>query len=67
MIFRTGCILVVGLCDEEVLQQVYVFIKNLLVMEFPSIYQSLVTEETSKVKNKKSTVRKRYIIVDIKV
>ena len=67
MIFRTGSILVVGMCDEDVLQQVYVFIKNLLVMEFPLIYQSLVTEETPKVKSKKSTVRKRYIIVDVKV
>ena len=67
MIFRTGSILVVGMCDENILQQVYVFIKNLLVMEFPLIYQSLVTEETPKVKSKKSTVRKRYIIVDVKV
>ena len=47
MIFRTGSILIVGMCDENVLQQVYVFIKNLLVMEFPLIYQSLVTEEVS--------------------
>ncbi len=67
MIFRTGSILVVGMCDEDVLQQVYVFIKNLLVMEFPYIYQCLATEEPSKVKNKKSTVRKRYIIVDVKL
>lgn len=65
MIFRTGSILIVGMCEEDVLQQVYVFIKNLLVMEFPLIYQSLITSENApKAKNTKTTIRKRYIIVD---
>jgi len=68
MIFRTGSILIVGMCEEDVLQHVYVYIKNLLVTEFPLIYQSLViSENPPKAKTTKTTVRKRYIIVDTKV
>ena len=67
MIFRTGSILIVGMCDENVLEQVYVFIKDLLVTEFQQVYQSLVTDENVKPKNKKKNVRKRYIIVDTHV
>jgi hypothetical protein len=67
MIFRTGSILIVGMCDEDILEQVYVFIKNLLIAEFQQVYQSLVTDETVKPKNKKKNVRKRYIIVDTHV
>jgi hypothetical protein len=67
MIFRTGSILIVGMCEEDVLQQVYVFIKNLLVMEFPLVYQSLVTSENAPKSKKNTTIRKRYIIVDTKL
>lgn len=64
MIFRTGSILIVGMCDEHVLDEVYIIIKNMLIVEFPLIYQSIVHEQDIKPKNKKTSVRKRFITVD---
>ena len=64
MIFRTGSILIVGMCDEHVLDEVYVIIKNMLIVEFPLIYQSIVHEQDIKQKNKKTSIRKRFITVD---
>lgn len=64
MIFRTGSILIVGMCEEDVLDEVYVIIKNMLIVEFPLIYQSIVQEEDIKPKNKKTSIRKRFITVD---
>lgn len=64
MIFRTGSILVVGMCDEDVLQFVYEFIKTLLKTEFMSIYQKITDPEDMKRKQKKPKVRKRFIVVD---
>jgi len=63
MIFRTGSILIVGMCDEFVLDLVYKFIKNLVMEEFANICQRLATsEELSFVKKKNAKVRKRIII-----
>lgn len=38
MIFRTGSVLIVGKCDESVLNEVYVFIKKLLIDEYKNIH-----------------------------
>ena len=63
MIFRTGSILIVGMCDEFVLDLVYKFIKGLVAEEFTNICQRLATsEELSFVKKKNAKVRKRIII-----
>ena len=65
MIFRTGSILIVGMCDEFVLDIVYKFIKNLLKIEFATICQrTATTEELTFVKKKNSKVRKRPVIFD---
>ena len=65
MIFRTGSILIVGMCDEDVLQVVFNFIKRVLKEEFTNICQRLATqEELSFVKKKNSKVRKRFILFD---
>ena len=72
MIFRTGSILVVGMCEEPVLDEVYVFIKNLLETEFIEIYHTihehneLEDDDNDKNKNKlkKIKARKKIIIVD---
>jgi len=65
MIFRTGSILIVGMCDEFVLDLVYTFIKGLVREEFTTICQRLTTqEELSFVKKKNAKVRKRFIIFD---
>ena len=65
MVFRTGSILIVGMCDEEVLKVVFTFIKKVLKEEFTNICQRLATqEELSFVKKKNSKVRKRFIVFD---
>ena len=64
MIFRTGSILIVGMCDELVLEEVYIFIKNMLIIEFPKVYHSIVPIEDMKPKIKKMSIRKKIIVVD---
>ena len=65
MIFRTGSILIVGMCEEYILDEVYLYIKHLLQKEFNKIYQSITDPDTLvKSKPKKTKIRKRYIIVD---
>jgi hypothetical protein len=43
MIFRTGSVLIVGKCEEHILQNIYVFIKNVLEREYINCYTT--TEE----------------------
>jgi hypothetical protein len=38
MIFRTGSILIVGKCDEDVLIIVYNFIKTIILNEYKDIF-----------------------------
>ena len=52
MIFRTGSILIVGKCNEEMLNVIYRFIKNILEIEFSGIEMGLVGQ---KVPMKEST------------
>ena len=56
MIFRTGSCLIVGNCSEPILQFVFSFIKNILRVEYGSIY--VPTNEVT-AKPKKSKLRKR--------
>jgi TATA-box binding protein (TBP) (component of TFIID and TFIIIB) len=60
MIFRTGSVLIVGMCDENILQEIYVFLKALLKAEFKFICQKLITSD-SYVKDKKKKIRKKMI------
>ena len=63
MIFRTGSILIVGLCDECVLMEIYEFIKTLLRNEFKQICQKIITPENIIVKNKNPKLRKKIIYI----
>ena len=65
MIFRTGRILIVGMCDEDVLYAVYEFIKKMLIAEFNGICQMVITPENKVVKDKTKKVRKKIINVNI--
>jgi hypothetical protein len=47
MIFRTGSILIVGKCNEDVLMSIYQFIKTILQTEFQFIQMGLVHTTTS--------------------
>jgi hypothetical protein len=61
MIFRTGSVLIVGHCDEQILNIIYKFLKVLLINECENIEvkNSVLKEKKKKVKKK----RKRQIII----
>ena len=65
MIFRTGSVLIVGKCDENVLIIIYEFLKQILIDEFSKIGQQKAKNELAVNKNKKKKLRKKQIIVTI--
>jgi hypothetical protein len=65
MIFRTGSILIVGMCDENILNVIYEFLKNMLHSEFSKINQKIITDENRIVKDKKKKIRKKNIVINI--
>ena len=62
MIFRTGSVLIVGKCDEDVLMQVYEFIKNILITEYPNICIRQIIEQKERAKKKE--VKRKIILFD---
>jgi len=65
MIFRTGSILIVGMCDENVLHTIYEFLKKLLIQEFNQINQKIITAENTPIKDKKKKIRRKSIFVSV--
>lgn len=61
MIFRTGSILIVGHCNEDVLYKIYDFIKNILQLHFHEVNEGLINTQCKKMKTKKK--QKKTIIV----
>ena len=62
MIFRTGSVLIVGMCNEDVLMVIYEFLKKILVDEFHKICQQIITDTNiNKNKNKNKKTRKKQI------
>jgi hypothetical protein len=61
MIFRTGSVLIVGMCNDLILMKIYEFLKNLLRIEFTNICQKIITEDMISVKNNKRKIRKKII------
>ena len=57
MIFRTGSVLIVGKCEEDVLIKIYEFVKTLLYNEFEMIATSIIDKPIEKsVKSKKKII-----------
>jgi hypothetical protein len=65
MIFRTGSILIVGMCDEKVLYSIYEYLKVLLRKEFHKINQKVNPNEIKVDKNKKKKIRHRTIQITL--
>lgn len=63
MIFRTGSVLIVGMCDEHVLLDIYEFLKSLLKAEFTNICQKIICSNNPANKNKKKKVRRKTITI----
>jgi hypothetical protein len=67
MIFRTGSVLIVGRCDENVLIIIYEFLKKILNNEYKLICQKNIklSEDNNVLKGKKKKIRKKTITIEI--
>jgi len=67
MIFRTGSVLIVGRCDENVLILIYDFLKVILSNEFKNICQKNIKNSESElvIKDKKKKIRRKNITIEI--
>jgi len=64
MIFRTGSVLIVGKCDEDILFVIYDFLKNILIKEYAQIHQKNNIEQEVK-EDKKKKLRKKIIVLNL--
>lgn len=65
MIFRTGSVLIVGRCDEEVLMIIYEFLKGILTNEYRNICQKNIKAADDLNKDKKKKMRKKYVTIEV--
>jgi len=66
MIFRTGSVLIVGKCHEDVLMIIYNFLKNILKDEYRNICQkNIKINNEIKDSDKKKKVHRKNILIDI--
>lgn len=63
MVFRTGSVLIVGKCKEDVLEKIYEFLKDLLESEYTNVSGGLISKDSSKDDDKTKKVRKKTILV----
>ena len=62
MIFRTGSVLIVGKCDEEILTKIYEYLKSIIQNEYDQIYQPHLAVDKKKVVKK---IRKKIITINL--
>lgn len=68
MIFRTGSVLIVGKCDENVLMVIYEFLKIILNNEYKNICQKYSLDDDNKVigvKDKIKKTRRKNIVIEV--
>jgi len=66
MIFRTGSVLIVGKCHEDVLMIIYEFLKNVLKNEYRNICQkNIKINNDIKSCDKKKKLHKKNILIEI--
>ena len=65
MIFRTGSVLIVGKCEEDILMDIYTFLKNILHIEYNEICQCGYIQHDCKKKNiVKKKIRRKTIFIN---
>ena len=65
MIFRTGSILIVRKCDENILKNIYDYLVNLLTVEYDTIsIDEIVTQEQPAKKRGRLSKKKKIIICE---
>jgi hypothetical protein len=63
MVFRTGSVLIVGMCEEYVIREIYQFLKKLLTHEYIHIFQKNENIENKNKTYKTKKVRKKFIFI----
>jgi len=65
-IFRTGSVLILGTCNETILNEVYTFLTNLLKTEFKHICSDIINESNKPKSNKdkKRKSQKKFIVYE---
>lgn len=65
-IFRTGSVLILGTCNETILNEVYTFLTNLLKAEFKYICSDIINESNKPKSNKdkKRKSQKKFIVYE---
>ena len=61
MVFRTGSTLIVGKCSKKILENVYSFLKKVMLDEYSKIVQRVSIEEPKK-KDKKRKIKKKIYV-----
>jgi TATA-box binding protein (TBP) (component of TFIID and TFIIIB) len=65
MIFRTGSVLIVGKCEEDMLTEVYEFIKKLLMDEYKEIHgHTQINTDIKKNEVKKRKIRRKTMSIE---
>ena len=62
MIFRTGSVLIVGKCNEDVLHEIYDFIRTMLETEYMTIGKCLVSTDSSLEKKRVPKIRRKVVM-----
>lgn len=64
MIFRTGSVLIVGKCDENVLIVIHKFLKNIFKNEYNNICQNYSSGMSEKLKEKSKKIRRKIVTIE---
>jgi hypothetical protein len=65
MIFRTGSVLIVGKCNEKILNDIYDFLVNILKTEYLNIRQTKSLCDVNNIKDKKKKIRRKKIMISV--
>ena len=63
MVFRTGSVLIVGKCNEDVLNVIYKFIRKILENEYIHIHSLSNNNDKNINKDRKKKIRKKIILI----
>ena len=62
MVFRTGSVLIVGKCTEEMLADIYTFLRDLLEREYPVVGGPMVESDAASDSQTKKKIRKKLVL-----
>ena len=65
MIFRTGSVLIVGKCNEQILMEIYAFLVDILKTEYDVIRQINISQDPPQIKDKKKKTHRKKIVVSV--